>query len=54
MSHFNNIKLENAPKQELNVIFMDLGRNKWKAGRCDTDSQLLLSINGFASRYYNF
>ncbi|VDN52355.1 unnamed protein product [Dracunculus medinensis] len=47
MSHFNNIKLENAPKQELNVIFMDLGRNKWKAGRCDTDSQLLLSINGF-------
>uniref|UniRef100_A0A158Q6T7 SMP-LTD domain-containing protein n=1 Tax=Elaeophora elaphi TaxID=1147741 RepID=A0A158Q6T7_9BILA len=38
-----------------NVIYMDLGRNKWNPGRADTSSQLVMSVNALAARiFYDF
>uniref|UniRef100_A0A915PNS3 SMP-LTD domain-containing protein n=1 Tax=Setaria digitata TaxID=48799 RepID=A0A915PNS3_9BILA len=37
------------------VIYMDLGRNKWNPGKADTDSQLVMSVNALAARiFYDF
>lgn len=41
----------NEKRTDGNVIYMDLGRNKWNPGRADTDSQLVMSVNALAARF---
>ncbi|VBB28035.1 unnamed protein product [Acanthocheilonema viteae] len=46
---------ESEKRTDGNVIYMDLGRNKWNPGRIDTDSQLVMSVNALAARiFYDF
>ncbi|VDK74434.1 unnamed protein product [Litomosoides sigmodontis] len=45
----------NEKQTDSNVVYMDLGRNKWNPGKADTDSQLVMSVNALAARiFYDF
>lgn len=41
----------NEKRADNNVVYMDLGRNKWSPGKADTDSQLVMSVNALAARF---
>ncbi|CAG9530661.1 unnamed protein product [Cercopithifilaria johnstoni] len=45
----------NEKRTDGNIIYMDLGRNKWNPGRVDTGSQLVMSVNALVARiFYDF
>uniref|UniRef100_F1KTN2 Testis-expressed sequence 2 protein n=2 Tax=Ascaris TaxID=6251 RepID=F1KTN2_ASCSU len=44
-----------SSSEESGIVFMDLGRNKWKPGDSNTDTALVLSANAVAARiFYDF
>ncbi|VDN82546.1 unnamed protein product [Brugia pahangi] len=46
---------ENKKQTDGNVVYMDLGRNKWYPGKADTSPQLVMSVNALAARiFYDF
>ncbi|MCP9261540.1 hypothetical protein DINM_004895 [Dirofilaria immitis] len=46
---------ENKKRNDGNIIYMDLGRNKWSPGKVDTSSQLVMSVNALVARiFYDF
>uniref|UniRef100_A0A8R1TK17 SMP-LTD domain-containing protein n=1 Tax=Onchocerca volvulus TaxID=6282 RepID=A0A8R1TK17_ONCVO len=46
---------ENKKRTDSNIIYMDLGRNKWTPGKTDSNSQLVMSVNALAARiFYDF
>uniref|UniRef100_A0AAF5RW06 SMP-LTD domain-containing protein n=1 Tax=Wuchereria bancrofti TaxID=6293 RepID=A0AAF5RW06_WUCBA len=45
----------NEKRTNGNVVYMDLGRNKWYPGKVDTSPQLVMSVNALAARiFYDF
>ncbi|EFO23264.2 hypothetical protein LOAG_05221 [Loa loa] len=46
---------DNEKRTDGNVIYMDLGRNKWSPGKADSGSQLVMSVNALTARiFYDF
>ncbi|MFH4984513.1 hypothetical protein AB6A40_011222 [Gnathostoma spinigerum] len=44
--------VKSASSDQNGIVFMDLGRNKWKPGKSDTESDLVASANAIASRIF--
>ncbi|VDM28130.1 unnamed protein product [Toxocara canis] len=48
-------KPSKSTSEDCGVVFMDLGRNKWRPGTANTDTALVLSANALAARiFYDF